>query len=111
MQDQGGAPGADFWEQVRRSVIGGSAVLDESALTGEAKPVEHRDRDKVLSGTVNASKTPFKLRAIASAGESTSAVGDRSHVPLTRGTSSGRHSSSATKSGSNANGVAFSTEG
>lgn len=52
-------------------VIGGSAVLDESALTGEAKPVEHRDRDKVLSGTVNASKTPFKLRAIASAKEST----------------------------------------
>lgn len=51
-------------------VIGSSAVLDESALTGEAKPVEHRDRDKVLSGTVNASKTPFKLRAIASAEES-----------------------------------------
>jgi heavy metal translocating P-type ATPase len=52
-------------------VIGGSAVLDESALTGESKPVEHRDRDKVLSGTVNASNTPFKMRAIASAREST----------------------------------------
>ncbi len=51
-------------------VIGGTAVLDESALTGESKPVEHRDRDQVLSGTVNASRTPFKMRATVSAGES-----------------------------------------
>jgi heavy metal translocating P-type ATPase len=51
-------------------VIGGSAVLDESALTGESKPVEHRDRDQVLSGTVNASQAPFKMRATVSAGES-----------------------------------------
>jgi heavy metal translocating P-type ATPase len=51
-------------------VIGGSAVLDESALTGESRPVEHRDRDQVLSGTVNASQTPFKMRATVSARES-----------------------------------------
>lgn len=51
-------------------VIGGSAVLDESALTGESKPVERRDRDQVLSGTVNASQTPFKMRATVSAEES-----------------------------------------
>jgi heavy metal translocating P-type ATPase len=51
-------------------VIGGSAVLDESALTGESKPVERRDRDQVLSGTVNASQTPFRMRATVSAGES-----------------------------------------
>lgn len=51
-------------------VIGGSAVLDESALTGESKPVEHKDRDQVLSGTVNASQAPFKMRATVSAGES-----------------------------------------
>jgi len=51
-------------------VIGGSAVLDESALTGESKPVERRDRDQVFSGTVNASQTPFKMRATVSARES-----------------------------------------
>ncbi len=52
-------------------VIGPSAVLDESALTGEPKPVEHMDRDQVSSGTVNASKTPFKMRATVNADEST----------------------------------------
>ena len=51
-------------------VIGGSAVLDESALTGESKPVERRDRDQVFSGTVNASQTPFRMRATVSASES-----------------------------------------
>jgi heavy metal translocating P-type ATPase len=51
-------------------VIGGSAVLDESALTGESRPVEHRDRDQVLSGTVNASRSPFKMRATVTARES-----------------------------------------
>ncbi len=51
-------------------VIGGSAVLDESALTGESKPVERRDRDQVFSGTVNASQTPFKMRASVNATES-----------------------------------------
>jgi heavy metal translocating P-type ATPase len=45
-------------------------VLDESALTGESKPVERRDRDQVLSGTVNASQTPFRMRATVSAEES-----------------------------------------
>lgn len=51
-------------------VIGGSAVLDESALTGESRPVERRDRDQVYSGTVNASQTPFNMRATVSAEES-----------------------------------------
>lgn len=52
-------------------VIGETAVLDESALTGESRPVEHRDRDQVQSGTVNAATSPFRMRAIATAAEST----------------------------------------
>ncbi len=52
-------------------VIGETAILDESALTGESKPVEHRGSDQIRSGTVNASTTPFKMRAIATAEEST----------------------------------------
>jgi len=48
-----------------------AAVLDESALTGEAKPVEHKESGQIRSGTVNASKTPFKMRAIATAEKST----------------------------------------
>ncbi len=52
-------------------VIGDTAILDESALTGESRPVEHRDRDQVQSGTVNAASSPFKMQAIATAKEST----------------------------------------
>lgn len=48
-------------------VTGGSAVLDESALTGESKPVERRDGDQAFSGTVNASQTPFRMRATVGA--------------------------------------------
>jgi heavy metal translocating P-type ATPase len=51
-------------------VQGGSAVLDESALTGEARPVERLAGDRVASGTVNAGPA-FDLVAVASAGEST----------------------------------------
>jgi heavy metal translocating P-type ATPase len=47
----------------------GAAVLDESALTGEALPVEHRRGDPLRSGTVNAAG-PFDLRASASAADS-----------------------------------------
>src|SRR5512146_2684558 len=47
-----------------------AAVLDESALTGEALPVEHRRGDALRSGTVNAAG-PFDLRASASAAMST----------------------------------------
>ena len=47
----------------------GAAVLDESALTGEALPVERRDGDAVRSGTVNAGG-PFSLRTTTTAAES-----------------------------------------
>jgi heavy metal translocating P-type ATPase len=52
---------------------GAVAVLDESALTGEARPVEHLEGDPVKSGTVNASG-PFELRAAATAAASTYAA-------------------------------------
>ena len=48
----------------------GNAVLDESALTGEALPVTHVQGDKIRSGTLNAAG-PFDLRADASAADST----------------------------------------
>lgn len=46
------------------------ATLDESALTGEPIPVSHVLGESVRSGAVNAGET-FRLRATASAGEST----------------------------------------
>jgi heavy metal translocating P-type ATPase len=52
------------------AVEGEEAVLDESALTGEARPVERPAGDPVRSGTVNAGG-PFRLRAVATAAEST----------------------------------------
>jgi heavy metal translocating P-type ATPase len=48
----------------------GVAVLDESALTGEALPVEHRQGDTLRSGTVNAAG-PFDLQATTNAADST----------------------------------------
>ena len=47
-----------------------AAVLDESALTGEALPVQHARGDALRSGTVNAA-APFDLRATTSAADST----------------------------------------
>ena len=47
-----------------------SAVLDESALTGEPLPVERRPGEPVRSGVVNAGG-PFDLLATASAADST----------------------------------------
>ncbi len=47
-----------------------TAVLDQSALTGEPMPVSRHVGEPVYSGTVNAGDT-FELRATAIAGEST----------------------------------------
>jgi heavy metal translocating P-type ATPase len=52
-------------------VAGETAVLDESALTGEALPVERRERGWVLSGSVNAAGIPFRMHAAATAEGST----------------------------------------
>ena len=51
-------------------VIGDSAVLDESALTGEARLATREAGDRVSSGTVNAG-APFDLMATATAEHST----------------------------------------
>ena len=52
------------------TLTAGAAVLDESALTGEALPVKHVRGDALRSGTLNAAG-PFDLRASASAADST----------------------------------------
>jgi heavy metal translocating P-type ATPase len=52
------------------TVAGAAAVLDESALTGEARPVERGQGEPVRSGVVNAGG-PFDLRATATAADST----------------------------------------
>jgi heavy metal translocating P-type ATPase len=49
---------------------GSGATLDESALTGEPIPVDHRSGDGIRSGVVNAGP-PFSLRVTHSAQEST----------------------------------------
>ena len=51
-------------------VASAAAVLDESALTGEARPVERGSGDAVRSGCLNAGG-PFDLRATATAEAST----------------------------------------
>ncbi|HYU32370.1 MAG TPA: heavy metal translocating P-type ATPase [Thermoanaerobaculia bacterium] len=50
-----------------------TAVLDESALTGEPLPVERRSGERVRSGVVNAGG-PFDLRAVTTAAASTYAA-------------------------------------
>jgi heavy metal translocating P-type ATPase len=66
------------------------AVLDESAMTGEARPAEHGPGETVRSGTLNAGG-PFDLRATTSAGDSTYAgivrlvsEAERSQAPFVR---------------------------
>ncbi|SEN51266.1 heavy metal translocating P-type ATPase [Nonomuraea pusilla] len=51
-------------------VAGHTAVLDESALTGESMPVEYPEGESVRSGVVNAGSA-FDLRATGTAEEST----------------------------------------
>ena len=50
-------------------VLGGEAVVDESALTGEALPVTLRSGEAVRSGTANVGD-PFEIRVVRSAAES-----------------------------------------
>jgi heavy metal translocating P-type ATPase len=72
------------------AVGAGGAVLDESALTGEALPVEHGLGDSVRSGALNVGG-PFDLRATTSAADSTYAgivrlvsEAERSQAPFVR---------------------------
>ncbi len=72
------------------TVTAGGAVLDESAITGEALPAEHGPGDSVRSGTLNAGG-PFDLRAGTSAADSTYAgiirlvsEAERSQAPFVR---------------------------
>jgi heavy metal translocating P-type ATPase len=52
------------------TIVGESAVLDESALTGESRPAVHEAGDQIASGTVNAGG-PFDLISLATAEAST----------------------------------------
>jgi cation transport ATPase len=51
-------------------ITSSSAVIDESALTGEPIPVTRLEKDEVRSGTLNAGET-FSMKATATAGDST----------------------------------------
>jgi heavy metal translocating P-type ATPase len=71
-------------------VAGGVAVLDESALTGEALPVRRLRGEPVLSGTTNAGD-PFDLDATSAAADSTYAgiirlveVAEQARAPMAR---------------------------
>ena len=72
------------------NVAEGVAVLDQSALTGEALPVQHHGGEAVLSGTTNVGDA-FDLTAVRLAAESTYAgvvrlveAAQRSRAPMTR---------------------------
>jgi len=51
-------------------LVSANGVLDESALTGESRPVERSQGEQVRSGALNAG-AGFDLRAVATASEST----------------------------------------
>jgi cation transport ATPase len=72
------------------TVDNGLAVLDQSALTGEAIPVQHRAGDAVMSGATNVGDS-FDLVALRRAAESTYAgivrlveAAQRSKAPMSR---------------------------
>ena len=72
------------------TVADGVAVLDQSALTGESLPAQHRSGDSVLSGSTNVGDA-FDLVASRLAAESTYAgvirlveVAQRSRAPMSR---------------------------
>jgi heavy metal translocating P-type ATPase len=51
-------------------VVDGIALFDESALTGETRPVPRREHARVASGAVNAGG-PVRVRAVSTAADST----------------------------------------
>ncbi|WP_296573045.1 heavy metal translocating P-type ATPase [Phreatobacter sp.] len=72
------------------TVLGTIAVLDEAAITGEAVPVQRRDGQPVISGTLNVGG-PFDMRAGRIARDSTFAgiirmveSAQRSKAPMAR---------------------------
>jgi P-type E1-E2 ATPase len=72
------------------TVASGVAILDQSALTGEAIPVQHHAGDEVMSGSTNAGEA-FDLTASHHAAESTYAgivrlveEAQRSKAPMSR---------------------------
>ena len=72
------------------TVVEGLAVLDQSALTGESMPVQHRVGDTVMSGSTNVGEA-FHLPASRRAAESTYAgivrlvaAAQRSRAPMSR---------------------------
>jgi heavy metal translocating P-type ATPase len=72
------------------AVAHGLAVLDESALTGESMPIQHKIGNAVISGTMNLGEA-FELLAMRSAAQSTYAgivrlveAAQRSKAPMSR---------------------------
>ncbi|WP_349438029.1 hypothetical protein [Pararhizobium sp. A13] len=71
-------------------IVSGSALLDQSALTGESLPVERRPRDEVLSGSTSLGRA-FDMQVLRPAAESTYAgivrlveAAQKSKAPMAR---------------------------
>ena len=72
------------------TVVEGLAVLDQSALTGESLPIQHKTGDTVMSGSTNVGAA-FDMLASRRAAESTYAgivrlvaAAERSRAPMSR---------------------------
>ncbi len=72
------------------SIVRGSALLDQSALTGESLPVERGPRDEVLSGSTSLGRA-FDMQVLRPAAESTYAgivrlveAAQKSKAPMAR---------------------------